>query len=151
MLKGTTNLDYYPEVDIRSCGTDDLGTAALVNANGVTDLDISGEGTIDGSGERREQNNPRRPAGGAPGRPTPRRVVCTLPLLMNTSITDPSMKMWRPTVSPDDFGMDCSCHPREGAEDLKLDTQWSGKEIRQFGGREMPSLKIARWSQLLLR
>lgn len=71
VLKGTTNIDDYPTVDIRSGGTDDMGTAALVNANGVTDLEISGEGTIDGSGELWEQNNPRRRAGSAPGGPTP--------------------------------------------------------------------------------
>jgi len=71
VLKGTTNPDDYPTVNIRMGGTDDMAIAALVNANGLTDLDISGDGTIDGSGEQWEQNNPRRPPGSAQGGPTP--------------------------------------------------------------------------------
>ena len=43
-------------------GTEERWTSAFVNADGVTDLEISGEGTIDGSGEEWLQKNPYRPA-----------------------------------------------------------------------------------------
>jgi exo-poly-alpha-galacturonosidase len=63
VLKATTNLDDYPMIQTRWEGTEELWTSAFVNAEGVTDLDISGEGTIDGSGEEWVQRNPyRRPA-----------------------------------------------------------------------------------------
>lgn len=63
VLKGTTNIDDYPQIQTRWEGTEELWTSAFVNAEGVTDLDISGEGTIDGSGEEWVQKNPyRRPA-----------------------------------------------------------------------------------------
>jgi exo-poly-alpha-galacturonosidase len=63
VLKGTTNIDDYPMIQTRWEGTEELWTSSFVNAEGVTDLDISGEGTIDGSGEEWVQKNPyRRPA-----------------------------------------------------------------------------------------
>jgi hypothetical protein len=71
VLKGTTNLDDYPQIQSRWEGTEEMYTASLVNAEGVTGLTISGEGTIDGSGDEWLKNNPfRRPAprpAGAPG------------------------------------------------------------------------------------
>jgi polygalacturonase len=72
VLKGTTNPDDYPQIQSRWEGTEEMYTASLVNAEGVTGLTISGEGTIDGSGDEWLKNNPfRRPAGprpaGAPG------------------------------------------------------------------------------------
>jgi polygalacturonase len=75
VLKGTTNIDDYPQIKTRWEGTEEMWTSAFVNAEGVTGLTISGEGTIDGSGEEWVTNNPfRRPAGprpaaGAPGAP----------------------------------------------------------------------------------
>jgi polygalacturonase len=80
VLKGTTNIDDYPLIAAPWEGAEEKRTSAFVNANGVTDLDISGEGTIDGSGEEWLQNNPfRRPPGGrgvagaaaTPGAPAP--------------------------------------------------------------------------------
>lgn len=63
VLKGTTNLDDYPMIDTRWEGTEEKWTSAFVNADGVNGLDISGEGTIDGSGEEWVQKFPyRRPA-----------------------------------------------------------------------------------------
>jgi polygalacturonase len=57
--KGTTNIDDYPIVSTRWEGIEQPWTSAFINA----DLDISGEGTIDGSCEEWMQNNPyRRPA-----------------------------------------------------------------------------------------
>ena len=69
VLKGTTNIDDYPMIATRWEGTEEPWTSAFVNAEGMTDLEISGEGTIDGSGEEWMQNNPfRGPAGrGGPG------------------------------------------------------------------------------------
>jgi polygalacturonase len=68
VLKGTTNPDDYPQIQSRWEGTEETYTASFVNAEGVTGLTISGEGTIDGSGEEWVQNNPyRRPATPAPG------------------------------------------------------------------------------------
>jgi polygalacturonase len=82
VLKGTTNIDDYPVIQTRWEGTEEPWTSAFVNAEGVTGLEISGEGMIDGSGEEWLQNNPpRRPrpaptagdaaAGAAPTAPPP--------------------------------------------------------------------------------
>jgi len=77
VLKGTTNLDDYPQIQSRWEGTEEMYTASLVNAENVTGLTISGEGTIDGSGDEWLKNNPfRRPAprpaaGAAPAVPDP--------------------------------------------------------------------------------
>jgi polygalacturonase len=60
VLKGTTNIDDYPAIDTRWEGIEQPWTSSFVNAEGVTGLDISGEGTIDGSGEEWLQNNPFR-------------------------------------------------------------------------------------------
>ena len=68
VLKGTTNPDDYPQIQTRWEGTEEMYTASFVNAEGVTGLTISGEGTIDGSGEEWVQKNPyRRPPAAAPG------------------------------------------------------------------------------------
>jgi polygalacturonase len=82
VLKGTTNIDDYPVIQTRWEGTEEPWTSAFINAEGVTGLEISGEGTIDGSGEEWLQNNPLRrpppaatagdaPAGAAPTAPPP--------------------------------------------------------------------------------
>ena len=76
VLKGTTNIDDYPTIQTRWEGTEEPWTSAFINADGVTGLVISGEGTIDGSGEEWLQKNPyRRPppgaAGAAPPPPSP--------------------------------------------------------------------------------
>jgi polygalacturonase len=60
VLKGTTNPDDYPQIQTRWEGTEEMWTSAFINAEGVTDLEISGEGTIDGSGEEWVQKNPFR-------------------------------------------------------------------------------------------
>jgi polygalacturonase len=68
VLKGTTNPDDYPQIQTRWEGTEEMYTASFVNAEGVTGLTISGEGTIDGSGEEWVTNNPfHRPPAAAPG------------------------------------------------------------------------------------
>lgn len=66
VLKGTTNIDDYPIINTRWEGVEEPWTSAFINADGLTDLEISGEGTIDGSGEEWVQKNPmRRPPPGA--------------------------------------------------------------------------------------
>jgi len=68
VLKGTTNMDDYPAIQLRWEGTEEMYTASLVNADGVNGLTISGEGTIDGSGDEFMANTPmRRPAPPAAG------------------------------------------------------------------------------------
>ena len=64
VLKGTTNIDDYPVINTRWEGTEEPWTSAFVNAEGLTDLEITGDGTIDGSGEEWLQNNPLRGRGG---------------------------------------------------------------------------------------
>ena len=73
VLKGTTNIDDYPMIQTRWEGTEEPFTSAFINAEGVTGLVISGEGTIDGSGEEWVQKNPYRrpPPGTAPPAPPP--------------------------------------------------------------------------------
>ena len=52
VLKGSQDTNDYPWIDTRIAGLEMKWPAALVNADGVTNLQITGEGTIDGSGER---------------------------------------------------------------------------------------------------
>jgi len=75
VLKGTTNIDDYPVIQTRWEGSEEPWTSAFINAEGMTDLEISGEGTIDGSGEEWLQKNPPRAPGSAPSQPPspPRR------------------------------------------------------------------------------
>ena len=66
VLKGTTNIDDYPMIDTRWEGVEESWTSAFVNAEGMTDLEISGEGTIDGSGDEWLKNSPPRRPPAAP-------------------------------------------------------------------------------------
>ena len=52
VLKGSQNTNDYPWIDTRIAGLEMKWPAALVNGIGVTNLQITGQGTIDGSGER---------------------------------------------------------------------------------------------------
>jgi len=72
VLKGTTNIDDYPLINTRWEGTEEPWTSSFINAEGLTDLEISGEGTIDGSGEEWLQNR-RAPAVSRSGTQGPRR------------------------------------------------------------------------------
>jgi len=63
VLKGTTNIDDYPAVATRWEGEEREWTSALVNAFDMHDFTLSGEGMIDGSGEKWvELNRDRRSA-----------------------------------------------------------------------------------------
>jgi exo-poly-alpha-galacturonosidase len=52
VLKGSQNTNDYPWIDTRIAGLEMKWPAALINADGVAGFEISGAGTIDGSGER---------------------------------------------------------------------------------------------------
>jgi polygalacturonase len=52
VLKGSQNTNDYPWIDTRIAGLEMKWPAALINADGLTNLQLSGEGTLDGSGER---------------------------------------------------------------------------------------------------
>jgi exo-poly-alpha-galacturonosidase len=59
ILKGTINPDDYPQIDTRWEGEERVWTAALVNFFDMNDMRLSGEGTIDGSGDKWMQRYPR--------------------------------------------------------------------------------------------
>lgn len=52
VLKGSQNTNDYPWIPTRIAGLEMKWPAALVNASNLTSLRLSGEGAIDGSGER---------------------------------------------------------------------------------------------------
>jgi exo-poly-alpha-galacturonosidase len=51
VLKGSVSRTDYPQIKTRWEGTEMLFTAAFINADSLTGVKISGEGTIDGSGD----------------------------------------------------------------------------------------------------
>ncbi len=51
VLKGSVNYDDYPQIDTRWEGREMKFTSAFINADHLTHVKISGEGTIDGSGD----------------------------------------------------------------------------------------------------
>src|ERR1035441_2185430 len=51
VLKGSINPEDYPQVQTRWEGTEREWTSALLNFTGMTDVELSGEGTVDGSGD----------------------------------------------------------------------------------------------------
>jgi exo-poly-alpha-galacturonosidase len=81
VLKGSVNQNDYPQIQTRWEGEERLWTSAFINAIGVDDVELNGEGTIDGSGDVWVKRSPRRIPGdttvrnNAPrlGRP---RLIC---------------------------------------------------------------------------
>jgi exo-poly-alpha-galacturonosidase len=51
VLKGTTNLDDYPQINTRWEGVEREWTSAFLNFDKMTNVLVTGEGTIDGSGD----------------------------------------------------------------------------------------------------
>ena len=84
VLKGSVNHEDYPQVKTRWEGVEREFTAALLNAVDITGVEVSGEGTIDGSGDlwmqrfkARQQSQDARPAGGfTPTLPPRPRLIC---------------------------------------------------------------------------
>jgi exo-poly-alpha-galacturonosidase len=50
ILKGSTDINNYPQIDTRFEGTERKYAAALLNGRDLWDVTLTGEGTIDGSG-----------------------------------------------------------------------------------------------------
>jgi len=116
VLKGTTNIDDYPLIPTRWEGTEEPWTSAFINADGLTDLDISGEGTIDGSGEEWVQNNPyRRPPPAGPGSPAAATVAPVTPPAM-----PPGPRRGRPRL----IGIQNSKHVRIANLNLHNQAVW---------------------------
>jgi polygalacturonase len=69
VLKGTDDPNDYPQVDTRWEGEEMVWTAALLNFFDMTDVDLTGEGIIDGSGDKWMEKFPRGSRGLRTGRP----------------------------------------------------------------------------------
>jgi len=61
VLKGSTNSADYPQVQTRWEGTERMWTSAFVNFFNMTNVELSGQGMIDGSGTEFPRGGPRRP------------------------------------------------------------------------------------------
>jgi polygalacturonase len=59
VLKGSVNPEDYPQVKTRWEGIEREWTSALVNADGLTGVEVGGEGMIDGSGDQWTPQGPR--------------------------------------------------------------------------------------------
>lgn len=51
VLKGSVNRNDYPQIQTRWEGTEMMFMAAFINADGLSKVKISGQGTVDGSGD----------------------------------------------------------------------------------------------------
>jgi polygalacturonase len=60
ILKGSVNQNDYPQIQTRWEGEERIWTSAFINATGVDGIELSGEGTIDGSGDEWVRRSPRR-------------------------------------------------------------------------------------------
>ena len=96
VLKGTTNPDDYPQVQTRWEGTEEMWTSAFVNAFDVTGLIISGDGTIDGSGEDWLQS--RRPPASAAGDAAAAALAPAAPPPPAALTTGPRQQRGRPRL-----------------------------------------------------
>jgi exo-poly-alpha-galacturonosidase len=84
LLKGSVNSEDYPQVNTRWEGIEREFTAALLNAVDLNGVEVTGEGTIDGSGDQwvdrfRQQRQQQQGAGRSSLTPTlpPRpRLIC---------------------------------------------------------------------------
>jgi exo-poly-alpha-galacturonosidase len=60
VLKGSTNQSDYPQIQTRWEGEERIWTSAFINATGLENIELTGEGTIDGSGDVWTNRFPRR-------------------------------------------------------------------------------------------
>lgn len=73
VLKGTTNIDDYPQIPTRFEGIERNWTAALINVMNTTNTTLTGKGTIDGSGTEWPYLRPQTHLQNWIGRP---RLIC---------------------------------------------------------------------------
>jgi len=88
ILKGTVNPDDYPQIDTRWEGEERKWTAALVNFFDMNNVNLTGEGTIDGSGDQWMQRYPRGSRELKTGRP---RLIA-FQNCKNVTVSDLSLK-----------------------------------------------------------
>ena len=77
VLKGSVNPADYPQIQTRWEGIEREWTSAFLNFTGMTDVDLSGEGTVDGSGDewlRASSAGRGQPPPGAAAAPAQPRV-----------------------------------------------------------------------------
>jgi len=92
VLKGTANPDDYPQVNTRWEGVEREWTCAFLNFNNMTNVEVTGEGMIDGSGDlwmqrggggRRGGTN--QPAAQTNAQPAPQIVRAAAPADVSTN------------------------------------------------------------------
>src|SRR5450432_2131171 len=74
ILKGSSNPSDYPQIQTRWEGEERLWTSAFINAIGLDNIELYGEGTIDGSGDVWTSRMPRRSPRDTTARNTGRRL-----------------------------------------------------------------------------
>jgi exo-poly-alpha-galacturonosidase len=82
VLKGSVNQADYPQIHTRWEGEETIFTAAFINAIDLSDVEISGDGTIDGSGDvwtaqgKQQQLQTQQPGTPRPVRLGRPRLIC---------------------------------------------------------------------------
>jgi exo-poly-alpha-galacturonosidase len=82
VLKGSINQADYPQIHTRWEGEETIFTAAFINAIDLSDVEISGDGTIDGSGDvwtaqgKQQQLQTQQPGTPRPVRLGRPRLIC---------------------------------------------------------------------------
>ena len=95
VLKGSVNPDDYPQIPTRWEGVEREWTSAFLNFDNMTNVVVSGDGTIDGSGDLWMQRGggPRRAPGQSPGATNAPAAVAPAP-----SAPIPGLRRGRPRM-----------------------------------------------------
>ena len=95
VLKGSVNPDDYPQIPTRWEGVEREWTSAFLNFDNMTNVVVSGDGTIDGSGDLWMQRGggPRRAPGQSPGATNAPAAVAPAP-----SAPNPGLRRGRPRM-----------------------------------------------------
>ena len=116
VLKSTTTLADFPPIYTRWEGTERYWTSAFLNFIGMTNVTVTGEGMIDGSGDVWTAASPRRFTGG-PRRPfTPSATAATAPLPSPESVYPSPL----PTTATLNFAPDPTKLPTVNAAGVAL-------------------------------
>ncbi len=124
-LKGSTEVKDYPIIDSRFEGIERPVMAAFVNVLNVDGITVSGEGTIDGSGDVWLANFPRGGRGNAAAsRPAPRVAVANGPRIVLTPTPDnpPAARLPGGTLMKPRLFNFTNCH-NVAIKDLHLQNQ----------------------------